>query len=54
MTPDVLADIYQCNITWLDDPRIKAINPKLRCGWLHPVSGMGCATSVRAFTRSPL
>ena len=48
MTPDVLADIYQCNITWLDDLRIKAINPKLRCAWLHLVSGMGCARVLRA------
>ena len=30
MTPDVLADIYQCNITRLDDPRIQASNPDLR------------------------
>ena len=30
MTPDVLVDIYQCNIAHLDDPRIQASNPGLR------------------------
>ncbi|CAK0786624.1 hypothetical protein CVIRNUC_009838 [Coccomyxa viridis] len=45
MTPDVLADIYQCNITWLDDPRIKAINPKLSLAHVPivPVAARGSA-----------
>ena len=32
LTPDVLADIFQCNITRLDNPRIQASNPDLRYG----------------------
>ena len=30
LTPDVLAGIYQCNITDLDDPLIQTSNPDLR------------------------
>ena len=30
LTPDLLADIYQCNITYLDDSRIQALNVNLR------------------------
>ena len=30
LTTELLADIYQCNITHLDDPRILALNANLR------------------------
>ena len=30
MTPDILASVYQCNITFLDDPSIRIMNPNLR------------------------
>ena len=30
LTPDVLAGIYQCNISHLDDPQIQTSNPDIR------------------------
>ena len=30
LTPDVLAGIYQCNISHLDNPQIQTSNPDLR------------------------
>lgn len=30
LTPDVLAGIYQCNISHLDDPQIQTSNPGIR------------------------